>query len=126
MNKILLLFTLILAFVINLQPQLSGAFVVTDGSKTYIVDRQGERWEVTEAKERGFQPFYFSYGLGRHAFTPLSDDYLIQDQDALSQGSRVIGVEDEESGGKAFSINRLKNHEVVNSWQNGRQVTVAY
>jgi len=32
------------------------SFVDQKGDKTYIVDRTGERWDITQAKSIGFKP----------------------------------------------------------------------
>ena len=60
---------------------LAGAFskVIHDGDSTYIVDRHGERWDVTQARSIGFMPERFQHGIGRNAFTPL-DDSSLKDQ----------------------------------------------
>jgi hypothetical protein len=40
----------------------------------YLVDRHGERWDITQAKSIGFEPGRFEFGIGRNAFRPLSDN----------------------------------------------------
>ena len=52
------------------------SFVLREKGETYIVDRTGERWNVTQAKSLGFRPERFQYGIGRNAFIPLDDSLL--------------------------------------------------
>jgi hypothetical protein len=49
---------------------LSQAFskVIEEKGKIYIVDRHGERWDVTQAVSIGFKPHRFQHGIGRNAF----------------------------------------------------------
>jgi hypothetical protein len=51
-----------------------AAKVVTEGDRVYIVDRTGDRWDVTQSLELGFIPQEFQYGIGKNAFTPLQDE----------------------------------------------------
>jgi hypothetical protein len=36
-------------------------------NRTYIYDRIGEEWDVSEAEKLGFKPDKFQYGIGRNA-----------------------------------------------------------
>jgi hypothetical protein len=120
-NVILLIVSLIF-----LIPSLAAAFVVEqEGGKTYIVDRYNEKWDVTEAKTLGFKPRNFQYGIGRHAFQTLEDSSLSDNHFFMSSTERVIGIEDS-IGGKAFSVKKLRNHEIANTWQDEEPVTVGY
>ena len=69
-------------------PAFSG--VLQDGEKTYIVDRHGERWDVTQAMSIGFEPGRFRHGIGRNAFTPLDDSSLSEDTSSARLNQRVI------------------------------------
>jgi hypothetical protein len=87
-----------------------AASVIREGGKTYIVDQRGERWDITQAQTLGFDPKGFQYGIGRNAFTPLTDSYVRKGGNGLSRLTRVIGV----TVGKerrAYSVPRLSRHE---------------
>jgi hypothetical protein len=114
-----------LAAVVLYLPRIPGAEVETEGGRTYIVDRHGERWDVTQAETLGFAPEKFQYGIGRHAFTPLDDSYLSRDTAGTRSDLRIIGVA-EEGEAKAFSVPKLAHHEVANTGLAGDAVAVAY
>ncbi len=94
-------------------------------NRTYIQDRIGEEWDVSEAETLGFKPEKFQYGLGRNAFSPLDDRRLTTDDHFVSLSLRVIGiVEDGEA--QAYSVPRLSRHETANSIIADMPITVAY
>ena len=99
--------------------------VVREADKIYIVDRTGERWDVTQAKSIGFDPHGFQYGIGREAFTPLDESYLSDDTFFVSSGLRVIGV----TGGteaQAYSVPKLRRHEIANTTIDSKPIAVGY
>ena len=106
---------------------LAGAFskVIHDGDSTYIVDRHGERWDVTQARTIGFMPERFQHGIGRNAFTPLDDSSLKDQSPKASKSLRVIGISDGKEA-QAYSVPRLYRHEVANSSIGGKQIAAAY
>ncbi len=99
--------------------------VIIEGGKTFIVDRTGERWDITQARSLGFQPEHFEFGLGRNAFTPLDDSLLGKPPAAVPPDLRVIGVA-EGSQARAYSIPRLSRHEIANSSIGDKPIAVAY
>jgi hypothetical protein len=99
--------------------------VIRENNRTYIVDRTGEQWEVTQAESVGFKPEGFQYGLGRDAFTPLDDSHLDDEADQVRPGLRVIGVA-QGSQAQAYSISRLSVHEVANSQIGADPIAVGY
>ena len=99
--------------------------VITQGGKTYIKDRKGEKWDITQAISIGFSPAYFQYGLGRNAFYILDDRHLTDDPKRVSKSLRVLGVQ-EGNESKAFSIKKLKGHEIANSYIGNTPITAAY
>ena len=115
----------IVAAVLYAMPRAPRAEVDAEGGRTYIVDRHGERWDVTQAQSLGFKPDRFQYGIGRHAFTPLDDSHLSDDPTGVRENLRIIGVS---AGGeaKAFSVPKLAHHEVANSTLAGDAVAVGY
>ena len=104
-----------------------GAFsrVVHDGDSTFIIDRHGERWDVTQARSLGFMPERFQHGIGRNAFTPLDDSSLKDDSDSASQSLRVIGISDGKQA-NAYSVPRLWRHEIANSSLGDKKISAAY
>lgn len=99
--------------------------VKREGGRTYIIDQTAHRWDVTEAESLGFKPELFKYGLGKNAFTPLDDSHLSGNTAGVSGGLRVIGVS-EGGEAKAFSVPRLRYHEIANSTLGGRPVAAGY
>ncbi len=118
---------LVLLFVsfIFLIAAMADASVFEQGGRTYIVDRYNEKWDVTEAMTLGFKPRNFQYGIGRNAFQTLEDSSLSDNHFFMSSTERVIGIEDS-IGGKAFSVKKLRNHEIANTWQDEEPITVGY
>jgi hypothetical protein len=106
---------------------LAGAFskVIHDGDSTYIVDRHGERWDVTQARSIGFMPERFQHGIGRNAFTPLDDSSLKDQSGKVSKSLRVIGISDGKEA-QAYSVPKLYRHEVANSSIGDKQIAAAY
>ncbi len=102
-----------------------AASVIREGGKTYIVDRKGERWDVTQAETLGFDPERFQYGIGRDAFTPLTDSRVRKGGEPVPGHLRVIGVAQGEEK-RAYSVPRLSRHEVANSTLGGDEIAVAY
>jgi hypothetical protein len=99
--------------------------VIQEGGKAYIVDRVGERWDVTQAESIGFKPEGFEYGLGRNAFQPLDDSQLSEKVEGVHKNLRIIGVE-EGSLAQAYSVPRLTRHEISNSQIGSKSIAVAY
>jgi len=103
----------------------ASSFVIKESGKIYIVDRTGERWDVTQAESLGFKPESFQYGLGRNAFTPLDDTFLTDDQTDVPQALHVIGIS-EDSQAHAYSVPRLSSHEIANSYIGVKPIAVGF
>lgn len=101
------------------------SFVKREEGKVYIVDRIGEKWDVTQAESVGFKPGKFQYGIGRHAFKTLDDSMLTDRISGLDPGLRVIGIAEGEDV-KAYSVAKLYRHEISNSELMGKPVAVGY
>ncbi|MBW1852337.1 MAG: hypothetical protein JRJ15_13095 [Deltaproteobacteria bacterium] len=101
------------------------SFVTKEGDKTYIVDRTGERWDVSQAKSIGFRPERFQYGIGRNAFTPLDDSYLSDNPSHVPKNLRVLGVR-EGAFEQAYSIPKLSRHEIANTKIGSQEIAVGY
>ena len=102
-----------------------SSVVLKEGGKTFIVDRTGERWDVTQAVSLGFDPEGFEFGLGKNAFTPLDDSALSYKKANVSKNMRVIGVADD-SRAQAYTINRLRGHEIANSSIDLQPIAVSF
>ena len=96
-----------------------------EDGKTFIVDRTGERWDITQAVALGFHPRGFEYGLGRHAFMPLDDSRLRTPPAGVRHNLRVLGIKDGTEA-QAYSVPRLMGHEIANSRIGGKAIAVAY
>jgi hypothetical protein len=68
------------------------AFVVEAGDRTYLVDRTGERWDITQARSIGFDPQHFEFGIGRNAFRPLDERDWRSDTANSRPSMRIIGI----------------------------------
>ncbi|MBW2485850.1 MAG: DUF3179 domain-containing protein [Deltaproteobacteria bacterium] len=106
---------------------LSQAFsrVIGENGKTYIVDRHGERWDITQAVSIGFQPHRFQHGIGRHAFTPLDDSDFSARNDGARRNERVIGIAEGEYA-NAYAVSKLWRHEVANSHIGEKPIAAAF
>jgi hypothetical protein len=95
------------------------------GEKTYLVDRWGERWDITQAVSIGFQPKGFQYGIGRNAFTPLDDSRMASNVKNHPGASRIIGISDGKRA-QAYSVSTLSKHEIANSHFGSDAIAVGY
>ena len=124
MNK--LLYVLIILVLLSCsESSLVNPYVLRDINKTQIVDRKGERWDVTQATSLGFWADKFQYGIGRNAFVPLDDSNLSKDISKVPNNLRVIGVKDG-SEAQAYSVRKLRNHETANTTINSKPILVGY
>lgn len=103
----------------------ASSVVIKEDERIYIVDRTGERWDVTQAVSLGFDPDGFDFGLGKNAFSPLDDSLLTNNTADVPGSARIIGVADG-SGAKAYTISRLLRHEISNSSIGKEPVAVSY
>ncbi len=101
------------------------AGVVREGESVYIVDRMGERWDVTQAVTLGFNPYGFQYGIGRDAIRPLDESSLAENASGLDDDARVIGVENGPDA-HAYVVRRLTRHEIANTELNDTPIAAAY
>ena len=51
----------------------TASSVIKEGGKIYIVDRTGERWDITQAVSIGYDPNQIEFGIGRNAFQTLDE-----------------------------------------------------
>ncbi len=96
-----------------------------DDGPVFIVDRRGERWQITPAVSLGFDPDGFEFGLGRNAIVPLEDGDLNPSPGEIADNARVIGIS---SGNEAhaYRVRRLNLHEVANTTLGDTAIAAAY
>lgn len=99
--------------------------VVQENQKTFLIDRTGERWDISQAVSLGFDPDDFEFGLGRNAFTPLNDAMMTPGKD-VRHSTRVLGIASGDQEAKAYSVNKLSGHEIANSSIGKNPVAAAY
>ena len=125
MRKIVLLSIAVLLLFLYVFLDRSPSVVMQEGERTYLVDRLGERWDITQAVSIGFKAKYFQYGLGRNAFVPL-DDRSLDDKNAdVPSALRILGVS-EGADARAYSIPTLTGHEIANSKVGSKPIAVGY
>ena len=115
----------ILFSVLFLVCTVSLAGVIQKDGKTFIRDRTGEKWDITQAVSIGFNPNEFEFGLGRNAFSPLDDSLLQDATKSIPQRLRILGVSGENET-KAFAINKLRGHEIANSRIDDKPIAAVY
>ena len=103
----------------------SFSIVEADKGTIYIVDRTGERWDITQAVSIGFDPEGFQFGIGRNAFTTLDDTSLSENNTDVHSSLRVLGIADS-ADAKAYSIPKLRGHEIANSMVGSTPIAAAY
>ncbi len=101
------------------------AGVIKEGDSTFIVDRTGERWDVTQAVSIGFKPIGFQFGIGRNAIWPLDESYLEEGSDYSDDKARVIGVENG-TDAHAYVVRTLTLHEIANTRLGDTPIAAAY
>ncbi len=95
------------------------------GGKVFITDRTGVSWEVTQARTLGFKPERFQYGIGKFAFTPLDDTQVKVSANRILDNNRVIGVR-YKGEAHAYSVDRLRYHELANTKIGDAHITAGY
>ena len=93
--------------------------------RTYLIDRTGEQWDITQAVSIGFEPRFFEFGIGRNAFRSLSESDWSRNNGKNESNFRVIGV----AGGDeahAYSVSKLSRHEIANTVLGPEPIAVGY
>ena len=116
---------ILLALFISITLSQAFSHVIEENGKVYIVDRNGERWDITQAVSIGFKPHRFQHGIGRHAFTALDDSQFRADNDRIRRNERVIGIAQGEHA-NAYAVSKLWRHEVANSHIGKKPIAAAY
>ncbi len=102
----------------------------TEGDTYIITDRTGKEWDVTHAVEKyGFRTNSFQFGLGPDAIKPINNPVMISQDEPGYPGDNstepVIGLEID-GDERAYSIQVLTRHEVVNDRVGEKDVAVVY
>jgi len=124
-KNITLVVVLIVSFIGCTRQITSSTPVVREGGKIYIVDKTGYKWDVTQAGSIGFKPEKFQYGIGKDAILPLDASGLSNDKKDVPDDLRIIGVE-EGTSAQAYSVQKLRSHEVANSAIGSKPIAVGY
>ncbi len=93
--------------------------------KIFITDRTGEKWDVSQAANIGFDPRRFKHGIGRRAFETLDDSHLSDDTAGAPGRMRVIGIAGIAEN-QAYSVRKMSWHEVANTNIDGKPIAVGY
>ena len=104
---------------------LCTAGVYRDDDRTYLLDRTGESWDITQAVSLGFDPHGFQFGIGRNAIRSLDSPDLDKSGKELSLRERVIGVENG-ADAHAYVVRKLTRHEIANSQLGETPIAAAY
>jgi hypothetical protein len=105
--------------------QIAGAMVLQDSGNTYLIDRTGERWDITQARSMGFSPHGFEFGIGRNAFQPLTDQDWHPDIEGHRSKMPIIGISGE-GDSHAYAIEKLRYHETANTMLGSKPIVAGY
>jgi hypothetical protein len=115
---------IITGFLFFFQSGTAYSYVTRARDKIYIVDQTGEKWDITQAESVGFDPHFFQYGIGKKAFKTLDNSHLKKNASFL-RDYRVIGIADE-SESQAYSVSKLRRHEIANTTLGSKPIAVGY
>ena len=101
------------------------ARVEKEGGNTYIVDRTGEQWHITQAVSIGFDPYKFEFGIGRNAFKPLDGGDWQSGSGDDPANMRIIGIAGD-GDAHAYAVNRLRHHETANTFLGSEAIVAGY
>ena len=107
-----------------------NAIVIEEDDKIFIQDQTGKSWDITHAVNRyGFAASYFQSGLGPFALTPINDPEFLEPGEIGYPGNQetflVIGSTINHDT-RAYALDDLLLHEIVNERFDDTYVSVAY
>ena len=105
--------------------QHAEAAVLKEDNKIFLMDRTGERWDITQAVSMGFDPDNFEFGIGRNAFYPLGETHWDSGSKQGYSKMRVIGIASD-GDAHAYSVNTLRHHETANTFLGSDAIVAAY
>jgi len=113
----------------TLSPQ-DDTEIIREDDKIYIVDNTSKKWDVTHASNvYGLHPNNFQYGLGPFAIEPINNPVMLSKGEngypSSNNTSTVIGANFYNSV-RAYPLNVLSRHEIVNEIFSDNHVAVAY
>lgn len=100
------------------------------GPPVIITDRQSHDWDVTTAVYKyGFEPQDFDYGLGVNVIRPVVEPVFLAPHDADYPADGVdfslVGIE-LAGEARAYPVDILTRHEIVNDVIGGAHLAVSY
>ncbi len=100
------------------------------GPPVIITDRQSHDWDISTAVYKyGFEPQDFDYGLGVNVIRPIVQPVLLAPGDADYPGDgedfSLVGIE-LTGEARAYPIDILTRHEIVNDVVGGAHLAVSY
>ncbi len=125
LSKIVAAATLLVAMVGIMLAVTGTTGVVKEDERIWLVDRTGERWDITQAVTLGFEPQGFQFGIGRNAIRPLDDTSLRSGERDLHDATRVIGVRNGPDA-HAYVVRKLTRHEIANTTLGDTPIAAAY
>jgi hypothetical protein len=117
-----LLFVFLLLVAVD---QHAEAAVFKEDNKIFLMDRTGERWDITQAVSMGFNPDRFEFGIGRDAFYPLDETHWKAGSKQGDSKMRIIGIAGD-GHAHAYSVNTLRHHETANTFLDSDAIVAAY
>lgn len=99
--------------------------IIHEGERVFLVDRTGERWDISQAVSIGFHPDGFQFGIGRNAIQPLDASHLMLSDPGPDGGTRVIGVA-KGPAAHAYTVRKLTRHEIANTKLADTPIAAAY
>ena len=104
--------------------------IVRENDKIFIVDRTNKKWDVTHAVEvYNFQAAAFNHGLGPFAIQPINNPEMVSPGETGYPGTnetvQIIGA-NLFNDTRAYPLNVLTIHEIINETIAGQPLAVAY
>jgi hypothetical protein len=104
--------------------------IIEESEKIIIVDRTGKEWDITHAVNAyGFRAERFDYGLGPFAIKPIQDPRMLSVGDigypTPDLNTNIIGTI-LNGDTRAYPLDVLVSHEIVNDQFGDSYVSVAY
>lgn len=106
-------------------PQVFAQGYQQKGDNTYLIDQDGESWDITQAVSLGFKPQHFQYGIGRDTIRPVDDTALKAKGTSVFGTARIIGIKNKGES-HAYVVSKLARHEIANTTIGDEAVTVGY
>ena len=133
-NKLFIYYAfVVMAFILiscDIFPPQNKPLIITENDRIILFDRTDKQWDITHAvnkynmKAEGFQ-----FGLGPNAIRPINNPkYLNPGDEGYPENNNtlpIIGV-NLYSQIRAYPLNVLSQHEIVNATYSGQPLAAAY